>query len=123
MKRIVSANCRIFGLLVAAVLLAFSVAASGQDGGPEYINVRIVTVKADQATQWVRLQREANQALIAQGEGFRHIFQRMYGPVGTFLVISPDNAGPLPTAEDWGAAVAGSIVSRNVVRLQVYPDA
>lgn len=99
------------------VLLAASAVASAQ------VNVRVVTVKADRLAQWESLQKEATEALQANGEGFRHIYQRVQGPLDTYLIIVPEAQANLPVTENWLTAIGGTIVSRSSVRLQNYPDA
>ena len=109
-------------LVLPVVLLTVSLVAIAQEGGPAYINVRIVTVKADRIAQWESLQKEATEAMAENGVGFRHIFQRMSGSLDTYVIITPEALVEIPVTENWLAAISGTIVSRSSIRLQVYPD-
>jgi hypothetical protein len=110
-------NNRVIRLVVFMAVLSASAVASAQ------VNIRVVTVKADRVAQWESLQKEATEAVQANGEGFRHIFQRIQGPLDTYLIITPEAQANIPVTENWFTAVDGTIVSRSSVRLQNFPDA
>jgi len=117
---------------VGALLALVSTCVVAQQTGPAYINARIVTVKADSVSQWEGLIEERSSFRRAQGQSFYHVYQRLRGPLHTYLIITPaadigpQLAGAPPTpldVQNWATALNSTIASESVTTLQTYPDA
>lgn len=124
---------RSIGLIPVGALLVFAwTGVLAQNSEPEYINVRVVTVKVDRSSQWEGLIEERSAFRREEGQPFYHVYQRLRGPLHTYLIITPANnigprpAGAPPTPRDlqnWVSALNSTIESESVTTLRTYPEA
>ena len=119
-------------LLVGALFVFVSTSVLAQDSEPEHINVRVVTVKADRISQWEGLIDERSVFRREEGQRFYHVYQRLRGPLHTYLIVTPANdirpqpAGVSPAPRDlqnWVTALNSTIESESVTTLVTYPEA
>lgn len=85
--------------IVALAILLITPTLQAQDGGPEYVDLRFVTVASDQQTEWAPLLRKRRDVVQEQGMAFFHVFQRLRGPLGVYLIVTPHTPVGTPASE------------------------
>ena len=125
---------KFIGLMTIVVLLISApTIVLAQDEGPGYVDIRILTVKPDQVGQWESLIKERSEAVQEGGWAFYHVYQRVRGPLNTYLSVRPfgavgepgraiDERPTVPVSENWLTALLGTLVSNGGIPFtQVTP--
>ena len=127
-----------FKFVVASLLSAvlFSISSPmvmAQEDTPEFIDFRIQTVKMDQVARWQGLRKEMSETLKEAGVPFYHVFQRVRGPLTTYVTVSPAGTigepamtfGEQPELNipaHWIDAMWSTLESQTLITLRTYPD-
>lgn len=110
-------------LAICLVFVAAPGISSAQEEGIPGVMARLVSVKPDRVAQWEGLMKERTEALQATGQGFRHVFQRVRGPLSSFVIFTPGGGANVPVTENWVNALNGTVASSELHALQPYGDA
>lgn len=115
-------------LLLAGLIVLVGFHPSYAQGQPRLLDLRIVTVKPNQVTEWVELQQELNAAREEAGLAAREFWQVEIGDLDTFHILTPiarlgEGELPLPADEaaQWAARVNDTLVSRRNMVLRIHP--
>jgi hypothetical protein len=131
MRNILKSSMLLFSTigLVSATLLLVSVPTSvmAQDDGPQFINIRVVTVKANKVSQFESLIKERSEHMQAAEQPIFHVYQRLRGPLNTYLIVTDGSkipadpgSGPVPT-ENWFTAINDTDDSSSLSTLRIFP--
>lgn len=85
MKRLV----RSLSLVASLAIILVPSLSRAQDSEPDtLISVRIITVKPEMVSQYVKLLREMKEARVEAGSPTRHVWQEVQGTINTFHIVS-----------------------------------
>ena len=125
--------CLTLAALAASVLTTNLQAQDEEEPPQNLLTVRTITVKADQVSEFVDLQRELSDAMKEAGRPGRHVWQQVRGDTNVFHITSRsakyaelDESGESVMSEgawaNWVNAIQETIVSREITTYR-SPDA